>query len=52
MLKVEFSRDDVKFLKTLKGCYWNGNYKNWVVKSDTENLKAIQSKFGVWSKQE
>lgn len=52
IVKIEFKSEDVKFLKTLKGCYWNDKYKNWIVKSDVENLKMLQGKFTVWSERE
>ena len=52
LIRVDFNKNDIVFLKSLKGCYWNGKYKNWIAKSDIKNLKLLQNKFGMWSEQE
>ncbi len=44
-LKLPFVQVDIDFLKSLKGSYWNENYKCWIIKSTIANLKKLQDYF-------
>lgn len=46
---IEYNEAEVDFLKQLKRSFWNKAEQCWVCKSDSHNLKMIQSRYGYFS---
>lgn len=47
VISLPYSKEDVSFLKLLKGSWWNSKYNAWMVKPLPANLEKIQQKFHV-----
>ena len=47
-VQLPYVKEDVCFLKTLKGAWWHVAKRIWVIKATIDNLEKLQARFGVW----
>lgn len=48
-VSLPYVEEEVRFLKSLKGAWWHGAKRIWIVKATIENLEKLQSRFGCWN---
>ena len=51
-INTPYTKTDVDFLKSLRGCYWNSKIKAWLCTASLENLNKLHDHFSIWSNQE
>ncbi len=48
-VKLPYTEEDVRFLKSLEGAWWHSSKQIWVTKATVDNLKHLQARFGCWN---
>ncbi len=52
ILQISYSIEEIRFLKKLKGAYWNKAEMRWVCRATIDNLDRIQERYQSWSSAE
>ena len=48
-ITINYSNNEVAFLKSLDKSYWSKKDKSWISKGTIDNLKALQSRYHYWT---
>ncbi len=47
-IHLQYAKEEVEYLKTLRGCYWQGQQKMWICKGSLKNLQSLQARYTYW----
>jgi len=48
-VKIQYTKEDVKFMKSLKKTYWSDYHQKWVCKATISNLVRIQDRYNYFN---
>jgi site-specific recombinase XerD len=48
-IAMAYNQEDVTFVKSLNGSWWDTNRKQWISRATPSHLEALQKHFGCWS---
>lgn len=51
IINIKYLEDEIVFIKSLKGSYWNEKEYKWLCLGSKANLLKIQKRYGYWSEQ-
>ena len=51
VISINYFKDEVAFIKSLRGAYWNEKEYKWLCAGTRHNLLKIQKRYAYWSKE-